>query len=203
MDKAKNARTARRAIKFQSGDEESLSSSDEDEPALASKHFAPRSLSSASSATLTNSRTNLKPPSRPFADVPEYSDYEEDLTEVGHDKPSRDDPNWTPEFIRRHSLRSSTTHVDTPPSTSQTSASDSHQQLRQGSPPRLLSPDALSSAPATPSLIRAVDRITAAYAAQAIPPKEREGLPTPSGVTSTSDRPWEAFWADVKAKAQT
>ena len=209
--RSKTVKPSRRVIKFQPRDKEVLSSSDEEDFALTRRPFVPRSLSSASSATLTNSRhannsDPLNPPSRRFTGILDYSDYEEDLAVVGQKVTLRDDPNWVPEFIRRHSVRSSNGAKDSSRTT----------DLRTPSPPTTLTrssgspsfslppmPDGLTSVPATPSLIRAVDRITAAYTAQ----EAAFAQPSSLSPTTSSDqpplKPWDSFWADVKAKARS
>lgn len=203
----RNIRTARRAIRFQSNGDESSSSEEDDEPALTTNPFVPRPFSSASSATLTDSRTDAKPPSLTFADVPEYSDYEEDLTEASREKASRDDPRWTPGFIRRHSMRTGAAPTDAPFQQigSKVSASGSHLTSQQEGPLQAAEStpgaDVLSSVPATPSLIHALDRITTAYAAQAAPPKGRDNTLT-RDARPNPGKPWDAFWVDVKAKAR-
>ena len=217
--RVKGARLGRRTIKFQPGDEELLSSSDDEDYDVKKPPFVPRSLSSASSATLTSSRVRedqdtLKPPSRRTADIPDYSDYEEDLGIAGKAQASLEDPNWAPEFIRRHSSRSSTgpnaKHSAHGGDRSPLVMSGFQQPSQQIAPsqrptPVTLSPDALSSVPATPSLIKAVDRITAAYVAQGGPSSSpsMDGLPTQGSNSPVRRKSWDSFWADVKAKAQT
>lgn len=219
--RANSAKPSRRAIKFQPGDEEWSSDSDEDEVKPTRKPFVPRSLSTASTATLTNSRRIddseiLKPPSRTLGEIPDYSDYEEDLAVLGQKAVSREDPNWTPEFIRRHSTRSTSSlrGADKPSAARTPSPTGSAQSSRKniptrssGPPPLPLPqvPDALSSVPATPSLIRAVDRITAAYTAQVDPTMKADGLPRTSSKErrGSGSQPWDSFWADVKAKAHS
>ncbi|EKM51474.1 uncharacterized protein PHACADRAFT_261616 [Phanerochaete carnosa HHB-10118-sp] len=199
--------TAKRAIRFQSGDDESSSSEEEDE-LLTNKPFVLRPLSPASSATLTNSYTDVKPPSLTFAEVPEYSDYEEDLTEASRERASRDVPHWTPGFFRRHSMRYGVRPADTPSQQigSRGSASSPHLASQQERPLQAAesTPGAvvLSSIPATPSLIRAVDRIATAYTTQAAPPEGRDNT-FARDARPIPRKPWDTFWADVKAKAQT
>lgn len=204
--KVKGVRNARRPVKFRPTDEESLSSSDDDDDLPPKKPLVPRSLSAASSTTLTNGDSTLRPPNRKISDIPDYSDYEEDLGVVGRGKVSRDDPAWTPEFIRKHSTRPSASRADSSTkgesrTTSGSPAPSRPTLVRAGESPVLTMPD-MPSLPATPSLIRAVDRISAAYAAQTTPPRTPDGLPLPR-TSSGSGKPWDSFWADVKAKAHS
>ncbi|KIP05351.1 hypothetical protein PHLGIDRAFT_19716 [Phlebiopsis gigantea 11061_1 CR5-6] len=204
----KGAPLGREPVKFQPGDEQSPYSSDEEDYDV--RPSVPRSMSTSSSTTLTNSQAReghnlLGLPRGMLADIPDYSDCEDDLGLVGKDKASRDDPNWTPQFIRRSSPR---THIVY-------SGPLAHNDIRLSSPSWGLSGQSLPMkqtsyavtpspnlrVPATPSLIRAVDRITAAYAAQGTPNPPADGLPS-FAQTRRDTVPWDTFWADVKAKAQ-
>lgn len=195
VDKVGTPHPGRRVIKFRPDDEQSLSSED-DELSPVHRPFVPRSLSSASSATLTDSRTGLKPSKLPASGVVEYSDCEEDLTELHNDAVSQDDPTWVPPFIRRHSTRTNLAlvpeldHLSTP--------SAPLQEYHRNSP---LQTDSSGSVPATPSLIRAVDRITAAYTAQASAPVRQDNLASPVTHRPAAGKSWDVFWADVKEKA--
>jgi hypothetical protein len=141
----------------------------------------------------------------------EYSDFEEDdITSAAavKQKRDRDAPGWSPDFLRRHreSGGSSTT--------SQRTAVD---------------PSVVSSAPApegavpiTPSLIKAIDRITiaqqAVFGAAGVQPRPgfppskssnpadmsglpRAQVPHSSGAEEGMSARWDAFWRDVHEKA--
>lgn len=124
--------------------------------------------------------------------IPEYSDFEDDLTDARLEgkKIGHEGEQWTPHFLQRHlSLRtsnrsSSPTAVgsnELPPSSSQ----------------------GMAAVPATPSLIKALDRIAVA---QKDAFGAKSGLPLTS--PSESRAPignkgprWDAFWKDVGDKA--
>ncbi|THG97782.1 hypothetical protein EW026_g4288 [Hermanssonia centrifuga] len=217
------AKRNRRAIKFRPLDEEEgLSSSDEDSPLQEKPWKLTTSLSSASTVTLTNSRKvdfegekdmDLKPPKR--NEIPEYSDYEDDIGNVGKRVVGRDGPNWTPEFIRRHSTRSNQSRSKPSPTASPSPSNTTSQRTvveRQGTPTTpSTSGVPFAAVPATPSLIRAVDRITAAHEALyrsqtsdvgAVSPA-RETTASPPGDRQQRDKAWDSFWTEVKAKARS
>jgi hypothetical protein len=109
-------------------------------------------------------------------DAPEYSDYEEDVTnaqlQTGELRNSQD---WMPPFLSRNGSNAANT----------------------------VSP--LGAVPITPSLIRAVDRIAAAQAqAYGSPSSPDTSAVSPEMDTESvlvRKQRWEAFWRDVTAKA--
>ncbi|OSD02412.1 hypothetical protein PYCCODRAFT_1410891 [Trametes coccinea BRFM310] len=125
---------------------------------------------------------------------------EEDVTalaaRLGQGSPSPGEK-WSPDFIRRHSQR----HLHHAPSSAGASSS-----AGTGSS-NTLTPALFAPVPATPSLIKAVERVSAAQ--QEAFSRQTEGLPMPSPPVGTGTQPghvrapnWDAFWHDVKAKAK-
>ncbi|KAF7377735.1 hypothetical protein MSAN_00196500 [Mycena sanguinolenta] len=117
-------------------------------------------------------------------EAPEYSDFEEDLTNL----PTKDvkGKDWSPGFLQRH--RSGNAVSST---TSQHTATSSNPK----SPP-------LGAVPATPSLIKALDRIAVAQkdAFSDTPP---DGMPDPSSPQEEyKGARWGDFWRDVRDKAK-
>lgn len=238
----------RPAIKFRPLDEEAVSSDDDAEPFLGNATVdlrRSRSIRTDSSATLTNSRTEryphlanadpgLKPPARSWtaaADVPDYSDYESDVG-APQRRDERGSPGWTPEFIRRHSLRAGAAAQSDSPIFDRAAAQYSPFLAPTNEPPRAspgpfafpvaavdgqqLSPTGVASmaaVPATPSLIRAVERINVAqeelYRAQTgSGPIVPSGLPASTSLAAGPDRQhrsqaWSSFWNEVKTKANS
>jgi hypothetical protein len=126
-------------------------------------------------------------------DAPEYSDYEEDVTaHVARVKRrvSRDQPGWSPDFMKRHVSQ------NTP------SSNSSSHQTPMSSTPRAV--------PATPSLIRAIDRValaqqeafTLGQASKSSDGSSVKGLPNiKEEQVKFKGARWDDFWRDVKAKA--
>ena len=133
--------------------------------------------------------------------VLDYSDYEEeeDLTIQnyeggGRDKEEEEEEGWSPGFLRRH---------------------------QPSSPPRSMSMPGAVPIPATPSLIKAVDRISVArreaYGARSppvVPGSRQESVVDGQVMGSDEDRDgqrvrqqraprWEEFWREVRTKAQS
>lgn len=131
--------------------------------------------------------------------VLDYSDYEEeeDLTVQSYKGEERDkeEEGWSPGFLRRH---------------------------QPSSPPRSMSMPGAVPIPATPSLIRAVDRIAVArreaYGARSppvVPGSRQESVSEGQQVMGSDDDRdgqrvrqqraprWEEFWREVKTKAQS
>lgn len=126
-------------------------------------------------------------------EVPEYSDYEEDVTSS---KPQQAD-DWSPGFMKRHRSANAASAVSS--SGSQRTAVNA----TPGSPP-------LGAVPATPSLIKALDRVALAQQAafaSATPssrPGGDDGLPR---VDENEEQfgakavKWDHFWKEVKEKS--
>ena len=132
--------------------------------------------------------------------VLDYSDYEEeeDLTVQNYEGGERDkeeeEEGWSPGFLRRH---------------------------QPSSPPTSMSMPGAVPIPATPSLIKAVDRIAVArreaYGARsppAVPGSRQESVVDGQVMGSDDDRDgqrvrqqraprWEEFWREVRTKAQS
>lgn len=120
--------------------------------------------------------------------APEYSDFEEDLSTLASKGGSKekDGKEWSPGFLNR--ARSGTTNGGSSSPSQRTAVS-------AGSPP-------LGAVPATPSLIKALDRIAVA---QKDAFKPGEGMPEPNvGAPREGFKGarWEDFWRDVKDKAR-
>ena len=130
--------------------------------------------------------------------VLDYSDYEEeeDLTVQNYEGEERDkeEEGWSPGFLRRH---------------------------QPSSPPTSMSMPGAVPIPATPSLIKAVDRIAVArreaYGARSppfVPGSRQESVAEGQVMVSDDDRDgqrvrqqraprWEEFWREVRTKAQS
>ncbi|OCH92590.1 hypothetical protein OBBRIDRAFT_791039 [Obba rivulosa] len=220
-------RRAREAVKFRALDSDDLFSSDEeDDDEMTLGHdekprVRPPISWTASVTTLADeasaaerhrgSKTSQKSSERGSdtvvaVDSPEY---EEDVT-AGATR-NNDSREWTPAFLRRHSI----------PSHSVPESNGGIQRMsspvgKQGSgeldwvPPPTESFLPYSPVPATPSLIRAIDRISMAQQvaygvrAQSPPPIPGMGvgdLAPPSNGARVGGLSWDAFWQDVRAKA--
>lgn len=209
---------ARRTIKFSPQDDDS---SDSGEGSTHEKaDLWPLASRTNSSATLIDGQRSdgsslLQPPARRWltkpGEIPDYSDGEEDIANaIRREKGDRGSV-WPPEFIRRHSTRVTTsTSINTTPSVRLTESPEPqggsrhrsdrpHSRPVSSSPSSLLAAD-VTSVPATPSLIKAVERITIAHEAlhrshsatvTPIPPSEQERKAS-----------WDAFWSDVKTRAR-
>lgn len=221
---AKFTRRTREAVKFQPKDGALIDSSDEEDeldelktPPLAAlspkRPWLKSHPSTTSSTTLHGSgdgHYEKEEPTPGFRDddVPEYSDYEEDAAakRQAQRRTSRNEPGWTPPFIQRHA----------------SSATSQRTAVAQDPAP-------LGAVPATPSLIQAIDRISAAQktafniqdmpqlsARSGLPTSKssdaglNEGLPKQPRVNFGEEAPgleggrghrWEEFWRDVGAKA--
>ena len=134
--------------------------------------------------------------------VPEYSDFEDNVTSATARDKERDSPNWSPEFLRRHgeSGGSSTMSLRT---------AVEHQSLPYSPAPE-------GATPVTPSLIKAFERIAIAQDATSGPGKNpglpysqssepaiASGLPKvqiPS-IPAFQAAKWDTFWQDVRDTA--
>lgn len=184
----------REVLKFSAANPDDLSSDNEDDPLSAPPPPPARRTSTFSSLTLTNGSSSgsrrislTKREQEKVASAkrtalrgkddgaPEYSDYEEDVTNVQTEaREDRDSPDWKPPFLARHD-------------------------------PTVADPaQPVGAVPMTPSLIRAVDRIAAAQAqaygssAGSDPSTANPDMQGES-VLARKQR-WEAFWRDVTAK---
>jgi hypothetical protein len=132
-------------------------------------------------------------------EIPEYSDYEEDITSSKRRRirAERDSPGWRPEFLQRQH--------------------QSGEGIVPEAPAAVTSPGAISVS-ATPSLIKAMDRLAAAQQ-EAFSKVENQVGPTspqpeiPTGEDPTSQEQenhetkartarWQEFWREVKEKAK-
>jgi hypothetical protein len=135
-------------------------------------------------------------------DTPDYSDYESDGASTRR-RASRGEPGWSPEFIRRASQSKSQRGSLGSHGLTSTAASSLAPPPTPGTP---------RAVPATPSLIRAVDRLAAAQEAAYGPGVgmgSGYGFPVagvdgevvvPPGTEDSGER-WAGFWRDVKEKA--
>ncbi|KAJ7740901.1 hypothetical protein DFH07DRAFT_891638 [Mycena maculata] len=134
--------------------------------------------------------------------APEYSDFEEeDVTSLAA---SKDGKEWSPGFLQRH--RSGMNAVSSSASQHTTVHSNSSNSRPPTSPPDTRSPP-LVPVPATPSLIKALDRIAVAQKDAFPAPAGPEGMPgSPRTNTSPREEPkgarWEDFWKEVRDKAR-
>jgi len=200
----------REAVKFNPLDTGDLSSSSEDDsdgddlkPPVKSWAIEHRpSLSRNSSVTLANDddkdvrKGGLQLP-KADADAPDYSDFEEDLAAGALRRSNGPEAEpWTPSFLRRHSLKEGS---GAPSTTS--APSSSHRTAVEQAPSTTSSSHAppFTPVPATPSLIRAIERVQAAYT-----PPDLSPAPAASahGSEEHSKGPkWNSFWQEVKTKA--
>lgn len=223
----------REAVKFRPLDVESLSSSDDERDdndthgASSVSHAelsrVERSSSRAdSSVTLTNHELRKVPLDGNLAnamsaekgdtiaihdgvkavkdDTLDYSDFEEDVASTimgptGLPKSSM----WSPAFLRRHSVQSSEVQSHRPSMTPQRAANNNSSHIDASSTLRF------SPIPATPSLIRAIDRLAVAQQAayDPLPPlvREQERGHNIDHAVGARHPQWQAFWHDVKMKA--
>lgn len=190
----KGRQRTRELIKFDPLDPYSASDSEDEGLKKPVQPFVRSPTRSDSMATLTEEQPTkgLKGSGKTKKGVP-LSEDEEDVT-TGRMN-GRDGEKWTPDFIRRHSLK----HQSSSAAISQAGTASSN----------TLTAPVFSPVPATPSLIKAIERVNAAQQEVFTPtPGAIEGLPlsrTPS--TSGGEQPhlrghnWNAFWSDVKDKA--
>lgn len=194
-DAGGRGRRRRQLVKFGVMNPDDLSSDDEDDPLSAPPPRPTRRTSTYSSVTLTNGSSSgsqrfslTKEDQEKVASAkrtalrgkedaaPEYSDYEEDVTNAQTEaREHRDSPDWKPPFLTRHTSNAS----------------------KPAQP--------VGAVPMTPSLIHAVDRIAAAQAqAYGSSPGSDPSMATydvqGEGPSMRKQR-WEAFWRDVTAKA--
>jgi hypothetical protein len=184
----------RKAVKFGTVNPDDLSSDDEDDPLSTPPPLA-RRTSTLSSVTLTNGSNTgswtvspMKgdqervPPARRVVlrgndnDTPEYSDYEEDVTNAQVQTGEfRNPQDWKPPFLSRHGSNAA----------------------------NLAS--TIGAVPITPSLIRAVDRIAAAqaqaYGSSSGPDTSAATPEVDTESVLVRKQRWEVFWRDVTAKA--
>lgn len=129
----------------------------------------------------------LIPPKPIFqGEGPDYSDHEEDVTLKS--QRSRDDPLWTPLFLRRH--RDSETLATTRGSGSSNGINETSLPPPNG-------------VPVTPSLLNALDRIAVAQGQACGKLASSKGSSTLHDHLSDPPTPglqWDAFWKDVNAK---
>ncbi|KAF8897480.1 hypothetical protein BD779DRAFT_1667454 [Infundibulicybe gibba] len=208
-----NSRKPREAIKFRPGDgnlssdsedDDTLNSSSQDGSGSGKRRVRPWLLNqkaSVTSATPTlvdeaqeNGRAELvdydteierlKKSHKIGDEIPDYSDYEEDLTSTSFQKNERDI--WSPGFMKRQR---------------------SNDLI---SPMGALHPDISppGAVPVTPSLIKALDRIAIAQKdAFGIPP-ENDGLPSVEKHSPLVENryykapAWDGFWRDVSERAK-
>ena len=212
-------RRTREAVKFSPLNVEDLSSdsdenSDGDDSKPPSKRWAVEhrpSLSRNSSVTLADEDMHrssaekdvqLEPPRlRTGIETPDYSDFEDDVTAGATRRPpsALDGAGWQPGFLRRASLKAeSEAHTSPSGVPSQRSAPSSQrtavEQPGSSSLPGSSVPPAFTPVPATPSLIRAIERVQAAYN-PATSPAHDAASAEPKGPK------WNSFWQEVKAKA--
>jgi hypothetical protein len=135
-------------------------------------------------------------------EIPEYSDYEEDITTAKRRKTraERNSPGWRPEFLQRRHLSGNVTSGKVPEAAALAT-----------------SPGAIP-VNATPSLIKAMDRITAAQQEAFSKVENQAGPASPQPEISASEDPisqeqenretkaraarWQEFWREVKEKAK-
>ncbi|KAI0366938.1 hypothetical protein BV20DRAFT_1045924 [Pilatotrama ljubarskyi] len=204
----------REVIKFDPLDPYALSDSDsEDDLKKAVPAFVRAPTRTDSMATLTDDKPSpaVEKPSRGRkGSMESLSDDEEDVTSNARRErtTSPQGEKWSPDFIRRHSQRQL--------NLKQSSAGFSHAasgSYGTGSS-NTLTPTAFTPVPATPSLIKAVERVNAAQqeAFAHHPACSTDGLPVSAPLSGSENAQrqqqsqppipnWDAFWHDVKTKA--
>ncbi|KAJ7083717.1 hypothetical protein B0H15DRAFT_911772 [Mycena belliarum] len=117
-------------------------------------------------------------------EAPEYSDYEEDVTATKHKDNKAGDKNWSPGFLQRH--RSGT-------------GAHSSASQRTAVSASATSSAPLGAVPATPSLIKALDRIAVAQKDAFAP---ADGMPDAASREAYKGPRWDDFWKEVRDKAR-
>ncbi|KAJ7678261.1 hypothetical protein DFH06DRAFT_1168277 [Mycena polygramma] len=200
---ARMAGKKRGAVKFRPGDHDGLTSDEdkEDDPLSPSSPKVQRpwlrqKMSMASTATLVDEgspkardidfdkemgRVRAKKKWGAEGEAPEYSDYEEDLTSMAL-KDGGKDKEWSPGFLKRH--RSGATNAMSSTASQRTAVSSNAPK---------------GAVPATPSLIKALDRIAVA---QKDAYSDADGLPEAGSPREEYKGPrWDDFWKEVRDKA--
>ena len=125
--------------------------------------------------------------------VDPLSDDEQDVT-ASRTRAPRDGTKWQPDFLQRHTL----VHKASSAVISQAGTGSSN----------TLTPVAFTPVPATPLLIKAVERVSAAQQEAFSNMRPSDGLPSSSSssipaaaVPEPRGHNWDAFWHDVKSKA--
>ncbi|PIL22324.1 hypothetical protein GSI_15012 [Ganoderma sinense ZZ0214-1] len=189
----KGRQRTREMIKFDPLDPYSASDSEDEDLKKPVLPFVRSPTRSDSMATLTEEHpTETSKGVEKTRKGDQLSEDEEDVTTA---RMNGRDEKWTPDFIRRHSLK----HQSSSAAISQTGTASSN----------TLTVPVFSPVPATPSLIKAIERVNAAQQeAFGQTSSAIDGLPLsrPPSV-SGEDQPqlprhnWNAFWSDVKDKA--
>lgn len=137
-------------------------------------------------------------------DTPDYSDFEDDVTTGATRLPPSglDGAGWQPGFLRRASLKAESEAHRSPsvaPSSQHSAPSSQRTAVEQSAssslPASPVIPPAFTPVPATPSLIRAIERVQAAYNPATTSPTADPLSDEPKGPK------WNYFWQEVKAKA--
>ncbi|KAJ7182592.1 hypothetical protein C8R43DRAFT_911084 [Mycena crocata] len=200
----------RGAVKFRAVGEAGLSSDeDEDDPFRSPPHsptspkiqrpWLRQKMSMASTATLVDDGSAKGrdidfdkemgrvrgAKKRNTDEAPDYSDYEEDLTSLAAKDGNRD-KDWSPGFLKRH--RSGATDR----ASQRTAVTSSN---NQSAPP--------GAVPATPSLIKALDRIAVAQK-DAFSHSPADGMPDGGAPPQQEYKGarWDDFWKEVRDKAR-
>ena len=186
---AKGRQRTREVIKFDPLDPYSASDSDDDDDLKKGVPPFVRSPTRTDSMATLADEQPAKIDSKRAKDDP-LSEDEQDVTS------SRTrGAKWQPEFLQRHQLAHKASAAAI--STAGTGSSNT------------LTPAVFTPVPATPSLIKAVERVSAAQQEAFSAARPTEGLPSSSSSPSTPaavvpeprGHNWDAFWHDVKTKA--
>ncbi|KAJ6567766.1 hypothetical protein DFH09DRAFT_1314274 [Mycena vulgaris] len=122
-------------------------------------------------------------------EAPDYSDYEEDVTSLAAPTGGSKDKDWSPGFLQRH--RSGGNAVSSTAGSQRTAVSASN-----------TSSAPLGAVPATPSLIKALDRIAVAQK-DAFSQAPADGMPQPASPREEyKGARWDDFWKEVRDKAR-
>ncbi|KAI0345730.1 hypothetical protein BDW22DRAFT_907401 [Trametopsis cervina] len=210
---ARKPHPSRRAIRFRPQDSDSTDS--ENEMTVGK----PAPLRTDSSATLVNpmEASLIHPPNRPWdtrsGEIPDYSDSEVDIGAIGRQSIGDSKP-WPPAFFRRHSARAALSPIQLRNKFSSATGSaetQSHLNDEEDTSPHRTTDNSLStlplevaSIPATPSLIKAVERIQLAHEVVAHPsfaPSSQTIVPGTPQTEHDQRKSWDTFWDDVKTKA--
>ncbi|KAF7368988.1 hypothetical protein MVEN_00225400 [Mycena venus] len=199
----------RGGVKFRPVGDGGLTSSDEDDdplsptsPTKPPRPWLRQKMSMASTTTLVDDASakgkdidfdkemgRVRGAKKRGADeAPEYSDFEEDLTNLANK--DKDGKEWSPGFLKRH--RSGANAVSS--TASQRTAVTNSSSNTKSAP--------LGAVPATPSLIKALDRIAVAQKdAFSGVDAPADGMPSPREEYKPGAR-WGDFWRDVQDKAR-
>ncbi|KZT64269.1 hypothetical protein DAEQUDRAFT_732827 [Daedalea quercina L-15889] len=131
-------------------------------------------------------------------ETPDYSDFEEDVVAgASRQRSELDGEHWQPGFLRRHSLKAKgETPSSALPSSQRTAVEQAASSSLSTSPVPPFTP-----VPATPSLIRAIERVQAAYTPTSPSPTPLSASANAQASQEPKGPKWNTFWQEVKTRA--